>query len=929
MFEQAKWIWLNDGSESQYNRTVLLRRDFRMERGVAARLAITADSWYRLSVNGEWVNDGPARAYPERYSYDVLDILPYLRDGENRIEVLVRYFGCGTFHQLPLCGGLLAELRLEYAQGAPLTLVSDENWQAAPFAELVSNTAKNSVQRPPYEWRDARLSGAEFSPAAAHEPRHRGLAARETALLTRRPFPLRRFVGAALVQPEATVFTIPARQIYFPGTNSENSSDCLPLFVLLEIEAERAVEVAFEAPLFRLALNGAAVSGSSLSLRAGRNFIAAGLENMQWHPKDYTLSFTTVPGVRFRTPEAALWPDAALLAPDIPNNWANLPARQRRQQYELERDLLLAMGTPEAIRQRCSGEFRQLTAEELRLDAAHWSFRARRPAALPAGAVEHPENLIFGNAPTVIHPVPGGDIELCYDLGEENCGYFAFALRAAAGTVVDVAAVEYVTPDGVIQHTGHDYRNGMRYICREGENRIVSFERRAGRYCYMTLRNLAGDVQFRHFEWIESTYPVEPRGMFRCSDARLEAIWAICERTLKLCMEDTYTDCPLFEQTLWVGDARNEALFAFGTFGAYDLARRCIRLAGESLDRYPITGCQVPSGWDCLIPVWSFMWGLSVQDYYEETADTKFLAEVWPMVRKNLDGALQFIDERSGLFRIAEWNLFDWSRTETEHDVLIYNSMFLVGALDAGIGCARALGRGDTPDVRRFAAARENLAAAIRRVYDVRRGAWPDWIENGSPSDDTAVHTSLLAVLFGLEPDEAAARIRENVLNPPPEMIPVSSPFAALYYYMALEKLGAEQAILDTIYRDYLPMLALGSTTVWETFPGALNFMGPFPTRSHCHGWSAAPLYFLPRIVLGLKPAAPGGAAFIVSPHLPDQLDHAAGTRRTVRGDVSVRWKREAGTLVIDASAPAGVALEYRANPTHAGLEVVFHRIEG
>ena len=57
---------------------------------------------------------------------------------------------------------------------------------------------------------------------------------------------------------------------------------------------------------------------------------------------------------------------------------------------------------------------------------------------------------------------------------------------------------------------------------------------------------------------------------------------------MKLCMEDTFTDCPLYEQTLWVGDARNEGLFAMSVFGAYDLVRRCIRLAGQSLERFPL-----------------------------------------------------------------------------------------------------------------------------------------------------------------------------------------------------------------------------------------------------------------------------------------------------------------------------------------------------
>jgi len=172
---------------------------------------------------------------------------------------------------------------------------------------------------------------------------------------------------------------------------------------------------------------------------------------------------------------------------------------------------------------------------------------------------------------------------------------------------------------------------------------------------------------------LESTYPVNAVGSFQCSDARLDHIWEISARTLKLCMEDTFTDCPLYEQTLWVGDARNESLFAYTTFGATDLARRCITLAGQSLERYPLAGCQVPSSWDCLLPAWSFLWGISVWDYYEYTGDRNFLQSVWGWVLGNLQGAEARLDER-GLFSGPYWNMFDWAGIDDKHNTVLHNT---------------------------------------------------------------------------------------------------------------------------------------------------------------------------------------------------------------------------------------------------------------
>ena len=118
-------------------------------------------------------------------------------------------------------------------------------------------------------------------------------------------------------------------------------------------------------------------------------------------------------------------------------------------------------------------------------------------------------------------------------------------------------------------------------------------------------------------------------------------------------------------------------------------------------------------------------------------------------------------------------------------------------------------------------------------------------------------------------------------------------------------------------------MLRLGSTTVWETFPAALN-TGEFPTRSHCHGWSAAPLYFLPRLVLGILPAAPGAMKFRISPRITG-LEFASGVRPTIHGRVEAGWERKGNELFITARAPAGVELEYLENDTHTDLQVYFN----
>ena len=929
----ANWIWSDDGDGRGYNLCSIFRRDFRLEAVPAdAHLAVCADSSYRLKVNGQWLGDGPGRSYPGHTRYDLYDLAGVLRSGANQIEAVVRYFGCGNFHQLPQRAGFLAQLEMTMADGAVETLVTDSNWFAAPLPQWVENTPPISIQQPPFECFDASVhrnfdwKNASIVCAAEAGP-WKNLAPRDCPPLTRREALLRRVESAHRVMPELVTIGIAPQRILFPGDISVQTTNILPCFVAFEVDSPEEQEIPIAALNIQVSANGVVAKEGRIELRRGRNFLVFGVDNLSGHSNFQAIGFYPESGIdrgRIANCTIAELRDLAVLLPDLPFPWASTEFQTRRKAYEEARAKALRCRNFEEFRKLWPSA-RPLKEEELTDAACHFSFECRRAEQLHAGDVEHLENLIYpDDRMTVIHPVERRDIELCCDLGEENIGYWNFALVAPAGTVVDLSVSEYISETGRIQHTGLHYRHSMRYICREGWNRFTSFQRRGGRYLFVTLRRMTAPVRIQSLRLVESTYPVVEEGTFRCSDLELEKVYEISRRTLKLCMEDTFTDCPLYEQTLWVGDARSESLFAMSCFGAYDLVRRCIRLAGQSLDRLPLVGSQVPSSWDNIIPAWSFMWVISIFDYYEETGDLEFVREVRPMMAKNLAGAESMIDSGTGLFSCPAWNLFDWSRTKCEFRIMLYNSLFLIGALDAAIKLGEALE--EQPDeVAHWREFRAALAETVNRAWDARKLAWPDSIdENGRPSEDVSVHTSMLAVIYDVAVAAHQAEVRTNVLSPRSELIPVASPFASLYFYEALEKLGVPGEIVDAIRRDYRPMLRAGASTVWETYARAFSHVGDFPTRSHCHGWSAAPLYYLPRLVLGIVPEGIGGRRFRISPRVSG-LEYAAGTRPTVHGRIEVRWEKSGRSLAIHVKVPEGVEVEFQANDTTCDMEVTLN----
>ena len=80
--------------ETKYqNRHYLFRRSFGLESVQTATLRITADDYYKLYVNGEFVGMGPAAGTVDCTYYNVIDLSRYLVKGRNTIAVHTYYQG--------------------------------------------------------------------------------------------------------------------------------------------------------------------------------------------------------------------------------------------------------------------------------------------------------------------------------------------------------------------------------------------------------------------------------------------------------------------------------------------------------------------------------------------------------------------------------------------------------------------------------------------------------------------------------------------------------------------------------------------------------------------------------------------------------------------------------------------------------------------
>jgi hypothetical protein len=125
----AKWIWL-PAERTLPNSFVLFRKEVDLSSApTRADGWISADSRYKVTVNGQRVQWGPAPCDPRNLDADAVDLKPYLKKGKNVIGIEVLFFGHGDGTWPGGRPGLLFNLVIASEAGT-VSVVTDGSWQA-------------------------------------------------------------------------------------------------------------------------------------------------------------------------------------------------------------------------------------------------------------------------------------------------------------------------------------------------------------------------------------------------------------------------------------------------------------------------------------------------------------------------------------------------------------------------------------------------------------------------------------------------------------------------------------------------------------------------------------------------------------------------------------------------------------------------------
>jgi hypothetical protein len=408
-----------------------------------------------------------------------------------------------------------------------------------------------------------------------------------------------------------------------------------------------------------------------------------------------------------------------------------------------------------------------------------------------------------------------------------------------------------------------------------------------------------------------STYPVEYRGHFECADPVLNNIWEVGRWTVQLNMEDAYTDCPWRERGQWWGDARIQALVNYYAFGDLALIRRGLRSVAQSQDAEGWTRGVYPTDWSfAVLPTFSLLWIISLHDYMRYSGDRVLPEECFAVAVRILEACERYRADHGLLRDMPYWLFVDWAGVDTTGESASVNALYY-GALRASADIARHIDRPDAAE-KYDAIAAEVRSGMSLHLWDAGRRCFRESRGQDILSEQISEQANSWAVAFGAVDHDRAVDIMNALTRDTCATVRTGTPYFAFYMLEMLGRAGNHTLMLEYMRRQWIPMLNWGATTWWETWK---------PKASLCHGWSAAPTYFLQSEILGVKPERPGWQEISIEPH-PGDLAWVRGTVPTPRGPISVEWRKENGFMLrIDVPAKTRVRLR-----TQECCEVTIHR---
>jgi hypothetical protein len=511
-------------------------------------------------------------------------------------------------------------------------------------------------------------------------------------------------------------------------------------------------------------------------------------------------------------------------------------------------------------------------------------------------------------------------VRIIFSLDDYYCFYPELKLSGGKGAHISLRASEaaYFTCDHKEnRHFRHPkgkrseivgkyfkYSMSTRYISNGNEDQLFDplwwF---SGIYVELIIKTADDPLHIDQFSLYETRYPLEMESNYDSSDKKFDRILNICFRTLQNCTHETYMDCPFYEQVMYVGDSRIEALATYTSTLDLRMPLKSIEIINESRLENGLNMSGYPYRELHVIPTFSLLWIAMVSDYCYwvegfEQAVRPLVSDMRKIIayflgRRNCDGLISPGDERKyDAFNFIDWvdgwnN--DWGVPRGDNEI---NSVFhwlFVHVLRLYSDIEKYFGNSQIAE-QALNDAKKISNTVTEMFWNNNRGAYADDLDHTSFSE----HSQIMAILSGLAKMENQKILSETLFNDK-DLLRATIYFSH-YYFEVCRMLENSKAFWDRMSMWY-EIEENDFKTVCES---------TLPTRSDCHAWSAHPLFHYYATILGIRPMEYGFNKVEVKPLL-GKLKYAKGSMVHIKGNIDIELGAGSEKLTGSIYLPEGL----------------------
>ena len=927
---KGQWIWLNDSVSSENERGFFVTEFVPKNKIDDVIVQISADTRYILYINGEEIGRGPIRSDKNTWFYDSYNISSLLKEEDNYIVVRVWNYGWSTYQSLASQGGLFFEV----IQGDELLSCSNDKVKCQRDLGFQSNAVKRNVNLGFSDYVDATRFSYDIikNPRCSKVWKNAVIQKKQWGELKKRPI---KDYHSIIKYPETIEavqevkdgcqsVSVNTREAFFPGRTDANET-IFSGFIGCVIESPVMQEgrISFPNRLWNGIIGDFKIDETlypvtdknrniAVTLKEGRQLflmqISGVVDDLFVHFEFCFEEKIKILPITDSTEFFVIGPtDRIVYQLDGKKDISfGVNKEKRLLNYTKEHKEIFASNSIDKLLQ-WKDRMIFIDKRYIFYDEYILSLTMNQKIQRELNIEEVHQGMLWNNQMVTQLQVPKEEANnrIIVDFKEQYVGSLEFTLFASAGCIMDIYCFENYY-GGEIDYT-LGLNNSVRYITREGWQTYQCMTRMGCRYAAITFRNQKTTVKIQNFSIRYMTLAPSNAGQFTCDDYLVNKIWDISKHTHLLCMEDTFTDSPTYEQAFWIGDAQVSSAINAYLYGEYDFIKWNLLLAKTAKNNTPLYNALTPTDWNASIPMWTFSWIISIHQYVINSGDESIIEMLYDSVRNVLFYYSGFISS-DGAFSINAWNLIDWAPLDTyNYGIITAQQGTLAYCYKLGACFAEYLGKAE--DKEAFNEFRKRLLSYIdTKLWNEKKQMFLDGEtkEHGA-SRTVSIQTHMLLSLYDAIIDPKKLEITQGYLkNRPKEFIDVGSPFALFYLYEEWAKEGKYDDIIEDIKNRWGGMLYYDSTTCWEVFPG---FYENGRTRSYCHGWSASPVYFMNKYILGIVNIGVGFKKIKVQ--IPEcSLQWVRGSIPTPYGIIKAEWEKKDGKKVYCISLPSEIVIE-------------------